>query len=350
MVPQKKHKATVSERELSEVDIVIVDAFSLLFRAFHSFPISLTTPDGQLTNAVYGFTRLLLDMLKRTKPEYLIVATDMGRPTFRHQAYTQYKANREEAPHELTSQIGMMKEIVAALNIPMLGVEGYEADDVIGTLSHRIDTEHSDLVAGIFTGDRDAFQLIRRNIYVLMPDRLNKGDILVIDAESVIERLSVSPEQVVDYKALCGDASDNIPGVRGIGPKSAAQLLAKFGTLERLYGAIALAGGGDAEAVLPGLSETERGALLLEARALSAGTLKKLSESIEDAWTSQKLARIDQDVPFEFELEQARLCDYDKATAIALFDRLGFSSLKKSLPNDSFERQVEDAIQTSLFG
>lgn len=340
----------MSEKLPSELDVVIVDAFSLLFRAFHSFPMSLTSPDGQLTNAVYGFTRLLLDMLKRVKPEYLVVATDMAAPTFRHQAYTQYKANREEAPHELTSQIGMMKEIVAALNIPMLGVAGYEADDVIGTLAARLDSENPELVVGIFTGDRDSFQLIRRNIYVLMPDRLNKGDMLVIDTEAVITKLQVRPDQVVDYKALCGDASDNIPGVRGIGPKSAAMLLAKFSTLERLYGAIAVAGGSDAEAVLPGISQEEREDLVQKAQALSPATVKKLSESIEDAWTSQKLARIDQDVPVEFRLNDARLCDYDKNTAHALFDRLGFASLKKALPSDTFERQVEDAIQTSLFG
>lgn len=345
----KKRRAIVSEVEVTDIDVVIVDAFSLLFRAFHAFPLSLTTPDGQLTNAVYGFTRLLLDMLKRVKPEYLVVATDMGKPTFRHQAYTQYKANREEAPHELTGQIHLMKDVLHALNIPTIGIEGYEADDVIGTLTTQLAAKHSDLLLGVMTGDRDSFQLIGGNVFVLIPDRQHHGELQLVDSEGVITRLGVRPNQIVDFKALCGDASDNIPGVRGIGPKTAASLLARFDTLERLYAALSLAADVEPGDVLRSLSESERKELRSKAESLAPATVKKLAEATDDAWTSQSLAAIDCQVPLDFALDQARLCDYNKTQAITLFDQLGFQSLKKLLPSDTFEKQVEEAVQASLF-
>ncbi len=324
-----------------KVDIVIVDAFSLLFRAFHSFPLSLTSPDGQLTNAVYGFTRLLLDLMKRVRPEYLIVATDMGKPTFRHQEFTQYKANREEAPHELTAQIGHMRAVLEALNIPTLGVEGFEADDVIGTLVTNLHKDYPEKVIGIFTGDRDAFQLVQDNVFVLLPDRANKGSVIFVDPEEVISRFGVRPDQVVDYKALCGDASDNIPGVRGIGPKTAAQLLMKFDSLGKLYSMLGLGGSN--------LSEDERAALQPALESLSPSTVKKLSEGVEDAFASQRLAKLDCCVEFPFVFADAKLSEYNKELALELFTFLGFTSLKKLLPSDSFERQVEEAVQASLF-
>lgn len=331
----------MSSSQVEKMDIVIVDAFSLLFRAFHSFPLTLTSPDGQLTNAVYGFTRLLLDLLKRVRPEYLIVATDMGKPTFRHQEYTQYKANREEAPHELTAQIGHMKAVLEALNIPTLGVEGFEADDVIGTLATKLHQEEPEKRIGIFTGDRDAFQLVQDNVFVLMPDKQNKGGLLIIDDEGVIQRFGVRPSQVIDYKALCGDASDNIPGVKGIGPKTAAQLLMKFDSLNNIYAMLGLG--------KESIPADDRERYEAQLQTLSAGVMKKLAESVEDAFASQRLARIDCSVELDFHLEQAKLCDYNKELALELFTFLGFNSLKKLLPNDTFERDVAQAVQGSLF-
>lgn len=332
-------------RQLSDIDVVIVDAFSLLFRAFHAFPLSLTSPTGELTNAVYGFTRMLLDVLKKIKPDYLVVATDKGKPTFRHQAYVEYKANREEAPHELTAQIGRMYEILQALNIPTIGIEGYEADDVIGSLARWFRENQPDLNVGIFTGDRDAFQLVGKNIFVLAPPRKRNEELSLIDESEVFVRMGVQPDQVIDYKALCGDASDNIPGVKGIGPKTAAQLLEKFGSLRRLYAGIALASGQSEAIIGVSLSDPEKAELMQLARELSPATVKKLADSQENAWLSQKLARIDTDVPLDFTLESARLSDYDKETALTVFDQLGFASLKKSLPEDI----VESGIQASLF-
>lgn len=329
---------------LAEMDLVIVDAFSLLFRAFHAFPITLTSPSGELTNAIYGFTRMLLDVLKKIEPQYLVVATDKGEPTFRHQAYVEYKANREEAPHELTQQIDRLYEVLKALNIPTIGLVGYEADDVIGTLARRLREEHPELKVGIFTGDKDAYQLVGGNIFIISPPRKRNEELQIVDEEAVITKMGVSPKQVVDFKALCGDPSDNIPGVKGVGPKSAASLLSQFDSLQRLYAALALSTGQSGEMVGLPLSDEEKQALVSKLEALSPSLVQKLADSQENAWLSQKLAQIDTDVPVDFHLESARLSDYDKATALSLFDELGFSSLKKSLPQDTFESGVQESL------
>lgn len=310
---------------IEDFDCIIIDAYSLLFRAYHSFPVTLTTPDGQFSNAVYGFTRMLLRLLEQVRPEYLLVATDMGVPTFREQSYAAYKQNREEAPQELKAQIPLMHEVLEALSIPTLGIAGYEADDIIGTLSRMLKEKNPEMLVGIFTGDRDMFQLIDDNIYVLYPSRDGSGDTTVMGHEETQAKLGVHPEQVVDYKALCGDASDNIPGVKGIGPKTAVQLLSVYKTLDGIYQA--LESGADVSATI------------------KPGILKKLNEEKEMAYLSQQIARIDTLVPVEFSLEKAKVCDYEKQVALELFDRLGFSSLKKKLPADDFE----SAIQASLF-
>lgn len=332
----------------ADIDILVVDCFSLLFRAFHSFPLTLTSPDGQLTNAIFGFTRLLLSTLKHLQPEYIVAAVDMGEPTFRHEQYVDYKANREEAPNELKEQIHFMYEVLAVLNIPTIGHVGYEADDVIGTLAVQLREQHPELDVGILTGDKDSFQLVGENIYVLRPGKKASEGLDLVDTEKVIDVMGVAPEQVIDFKALCGDASDNIPGVKGIGPKTAQQLLHAFGTLQRLYMGVALAAGQQETLVSMGMilpSEEEQGELKQLTAQISPRILLKLAESQDSAWLSQKLARIDTQVPLQFELEQARLSSYDKDQAIEFFNTLGFRSLIRDLPADQFE----SAIQASLF-
>jgi len=309
---------------IEEFDIIIVDAYSLLFRAFHSFPLSLTTPQGEFSNAVYGFTRMLLHLLEQVRPEYLVVATDMGVATFREQSYAQYKQNRSETPQELKSQIPLMKDVLEGLSVPTLGIDGFEADDIIGTVATKVAQDFPDMKVGIFTGDRDMFQLIDGHVYVLYPSRDGSGEDRIIGRDETVEKLGVTPEQVVDYKALCGDASDNIPGVKGIGPKTAVQLLTTFGTLEALYAAIE--------------SNDEK------VSQIKPATLKKLQENKDMAFLSQQIARIDVAVPVEFALERARLCSYDKQVALELFDRLGFTSLKKKLPPDDLELQIQQTL------
>ncbi len=335
---------------IEDVDVVILDAYSLLFRAYHSFPLSLTSPSGEITNAVYGFTRMLLRVLEIIRPKYLVTATDMGEPTFRHTAYEQYKANREEADIELKLQFPMMHEVLRVLNIPTFGVNGFEADDVIGTLSEKLSHENAQLEVAIFTSDRDIFQLVHDNVFVLWPERDGSGDLSLIGQTEVVEKMQVFPDQIVDYKALCGDASDNIPGIRGIGPKTAAHLLQVFGNLHDLYLALEQSGKGgpiqQEHRKVSVVSESAMAKAIEEIQKLRPHVVQKLVEGQANAWLSQSLARIDTNVTVDFSLQAAELCDYDKAQALQLFTDYGFESLKKKLPKDEFE----SAVQASLFG
>lgn len=333
---------------LEDFDLIIVDAFSLLFRAYYSFPATLTSPGGKQTNAVYGFGRMLLTLLRHTNPRYLITATDMEGDTFRHQAYEQYKANREEPDIELKEQIPLMFELLDALNIPTLGLVGFEADDVIGTLSKQV-AKHADLLVGIFTSDKDMLQLVNGQVFVLWPERKGNGQISVLGQAEVVEKLGVRAEQVIDYKALCGDSSDNIPGIAGIGPKTAQQILAHFNSLLELYQALEIVKN---QTFIP--DEIRRNDPTPEQQAawtnalaqLRSSVIKKLTEQATNAWLSQSLARIDTQIDVQLDLDQAKLSAYDKDQATQFFDKLGFQSLKKHLPQDDFEAQV----QASLFG
>lgn len=344
------NRAIADTPVLEDLDIIILDAYSLLFRAYHSFPLSLTSPSGQITNAVYGFTRMLLRVLELIQPEYLVTATDMGEPTFRHKAYELYKANREEADIELKLQFPIMHEILQVLGIPTIGIEGFEADDVIGTISEKLARENPDLQVGIFTSDKDTYQLIHDNIFVMSPERNGNGDLKIVGQTEAFEKLQVHTDQVIDYKALCGDQSDNIPGVRGIGPKTASTLLLKFGTLSNLYAALCLVGEiecSDREKMtLADLSDKDQVELKDWAQELRPAVIAKLIENRDLAWLSQDLAKIDTNVSIDFTLEKARLCAYDKHQALQLFTDYGFESLKLKLPPDEFENQV----QASLFG
>jgi DNA polymerase-1 len=307
-------------------DLIVFDCYSVLFRAFHAFPETLTSSTGEATNGVYGFTKMVLDVLAEIRPEYVIATVDMGKPTFRHEAFVEYKANRDEAPASLKDQIPFMHEVLAALAIPTLGVEGYEADDVIGTIVTQFAQQNPDVSIGIFTGDKDAYQLVTEQVSVLRPGRKPKESWRVVDREGVIDGLGVTPEQVPDYKALCGDASDNIPGVRGIGPKTAQKLLAAAQTLENLYTVLE-----DTSKPFPW--------------DISSAIQQKLLDGKRDAFMSQQLATIDRNVPISCTLEQAKLSDYDKAEAHAVFEKFAFRSLIKRLPADDFEQ----GVQSSLF-
>lgn len=305
--------------------LVLIDGHALVFRAYHAFP-PLTTPQGELVNAVYGFTRILLKVIKDLHPEYIAVTFDMGKPTFRHTAFAGYKAQRKEAPSDLLSQLGRVREVVGALNIPIFGVEGYEADDLIGTIA----TQHGNksLKVVIVTGDRDAFQLVKDGVVtVYMPAR-GREDAREYAEEDVAEKMGISPAQVIDFKALSGDASDNIPGVSGVGPKTAILLLKAFGSLEGVYGAL-----GKAEK----LTETQRG-------VLKESLVKKLADGYESALLSQKLATIDCAAPITFVLEDCVVSGYDKKKTVDLFEKLGFKSLVGMLPDDAFEKGVQDAL------
>ncbi|MFN7162368.1 MAG: 5'-3' exonuclease H3TH domain-containing protein, partial [Fimbriimonadales bacterium] len=210
--------------------LVIIDGHSLLYRGFYATR-PLTTSDGRPTNAVYAFTNMLLSMLEQFQPDAIVAAFDAPAPTFRHEAFTAYKAHRRETPDEFRPQVEMTRRLLEAMGVPTLSEEGFEADDLVGALA-RYAVQHG-YDALIFTGDRDQLQLINEHVRVFAPIR-GVSELQVFDADAVRQKYGLNPAQIVDFKALCGDPSDNIPGVPGVGEKTAVKLLQQFGSVENL--------------------------------------------------------------------------------------------------------------------
>ena len=287
---------------MSNPTLVLIDGHSLAFRAFHAIPLSLTSPSGELTNAVFGFTSMLLNVLREQEPEYVIVAFDVGK-TFRHEMYDAYKGHRERMPDELRDQVERIKEVVNTLNIPVFTAEGYEADDVLATLARQAADQGVNSL--IVTGDRDILQVVDEHIRVLTSGR-QFSDTIIYDPAAVEAKYGLRPDQLVDLKALVGDKSDNIPGVRGIGEKGATDLLQKYGTLDAVYEHL--------DEVKPD-------------RARNA-----LTEGRESAELSHRLGQITTAVPVQLDLAACRTRDYDRARVVALFQDLAFRSLVEKLP------------------
>ncbi len=283
---------------------LIVDALALLHRAFHAVP-PLQTKDGRVVNAVYGFVSILLKAIKDTHPEYVAVAFDRKEPTFRHKAFEAYKAQREKKPDDLYEQIPIVEDLLKVLKIPTLSKSGYEADDIIATLCDKTKS-CKNLTRVILTGDKDTFQLIDDTTFVLTPGKGIK-DTLMYDPAAVTARFSLTPEQMIDYKALRGDPSDNIPGVRGIGEVGAAKLLGEFGTLENLYKQIE--------------NETP------QVEKIPKKQKENLVEFKKDALKAKELVALVHDVPVEFDLEAAHLVEPDHLALIAALAELDFKSL-----------------------
>lgn len=310
---------------------LLIDAHALIYRAFHAFP-ALTTPKGQLVNAVYGFTRHILVAIRDYQPDYIAVCFDHKGKTFRHADFVEYKAQRAPMPDELKQQIPLTKQVVETLNIPLFSVEGYEADDLIGTLARQIE-EHSEtqnVMTVIVTGDRDAFQLVDDNTHVWLPGRGKGQEDTEYNSAAVKTRMGVLPSQIIDLKALMGDASDNIPGVTGVGEKTATKLITEFETLEKVYAAVKMV----TEGTMPDASSA------LAKKSL----LDKLVTGKDSAFLSQKLATIDRYTPVQLEPENCRVYKYDKEAAQKLFEELGFKSLLKLLPADEFELDIQGAL------
>ena len=209
---------------------LIVDGNSLIHRAFHALPL-LNTSSGVYTNAVQGFFSMLFKVMQEEKPRFCAVAFDEHGPTFRHAVYAEYKAGRSETPAELRPQFGLIRELLAALHIGVYSLEGYEADDLIGTIAKKADAEG--YRALLLTGDRDALQLVDNNINLLFPKK-GFSETMLFTPMTVKEEYGITPEQVTDWKGLMGDSSDNIPGIPGVGEKTAVKLLAQFGTMEKV--------------------------------------------------------------------------------------------------------------------
>jgi len=213
--------------------LIIIDGNALIHRSFHALPPTLRTKNGVLVNAVYGFTSFLLKALNEFKPEFVVLTLDKAGPTFRHKKYQEYKATRVKAAAELYEQIPLVKRVAKAFTIPIFEKSGYEADDLIGTICQKTKNRKT-LEKIIITGDMDALQLVNKKTKVYTMSRGLAASILY-DETKVKERYNLSPQQIIDYKALRGDPSDNIPGVKGVGEKMATELLVKFQNLDNIY-------------------------------------------------------------------------------------------------------------------
>ncbi len=301
--------------------IVLIDGNALIHRAYHALP-PLTSKNGELVNAVYGFTLTLFSVLEKFHPEYIAVSFDLSGPTFRHEKSAEYKATRVKAPDELYAQIPRVKEVARAFNIPIYELSGFEADDCIGTLARQAEKENVRVV--IVTGDSDELQLVTPLVNVFM---LRKGikDIVLYDEEEVMKKYGFTAKQIPDYKGLAGDASDNIPGVSGIGAKTATDLLQQFGTLENIYNHLA---------------------------EVKESVRKKLESDRESAFLSKELGKIDVNAPLSLDLSLCITKDFDRTKAIRLFQELGFSSLIKKISegtkNDDRQEQEEKKTRQKI--
>ena len=293
--------------------LILIDSNAIIHRAYHALP-PLTTKKGELVNAVYGFVSVLLNVLNRFKPDYIAATFDLKEPTFRHKEFKDYKATRVKAPDDLYEQIPRVKEIVSAFNIPILEKEGYEADDLIATFARRTEKLHPDVEVVVVTGDLDTLQLVNNKVKVFA---LRKGmsDSVLYGKKEIFERYGLTPEQMVDYKGLRGDPSDNLPGVRGVGEKTATELLKKYKTIEGAY---------------KNLSE------------IKEGLRKKLEKDKLQAFFSKKLARLVENVPIKFGLDEARAEDFSRVKVINLMRELEFFSLLRRLPGyEDYEKDSE---------
>ena len=282
--------------------LVLIDGNSIMNRAFYGIMGSkaLTTKDGKYTNAIYGFLAILFKLLEDEKPEYIAVSFDLKAPTARHKMYEGYKANRKGMPNELAEQMPIIKEVLKAMNIDIVEMEGYEGDDIIGTLSRY--GEEKGLEVIILSGDRDTFQLATDNVKIHIPrTKAGKTETEIFDRNKVKEVYGIEPKQLIEVKGLQGDTSDNIPGVPGIGEKTALSLIQKYETIDNLY------------------KKLETGETDLKGKQK-----EKIEENKELAYLSRTLGEINTKVPIEDTLEELKTEEWDKQKVLEIFKELNF--------------------------
>ncbi|MFZ1029167.1 MAG: DNA polymerase I [Limnoraphis robusta] len=305
--------------------LILVDGHSLAFRAYYAFAKSRTgglrTQTGIPTSVSFGFLNSLLNTIKTYKPQYLAIAFDRGEPTFRHEADATYKANRSETPEDFIEDIHHLQEVLEGLNVPIVTAAGYEADDVIGTLAKQ------GLEAGYFvkilSGDQDLFQLIdgdeKISVLHLSPGKGNQTT--EFRAENVVEKLKIKPSQLIDYKALCGDKSDNIPGVRGIGEKTAVQLLSEYPSLDEIYASL---------------------------DKIKGATRQKLEDGKEAAYHSQRMAKIVQDVPLKISIADCNFTRLDFSKIIPKLKELEFWSFVEQVENEQLFEEIASETEEKI--
>lgn len=310
--------------------LVILDGHAILHRAFHAIP-PLTTENGVLINAVFGFTSMLLRVMSDLKPTHLAVVFDRPRPTFRKKLFEGYQKKRPKMDETLIPQIEIVHKVVSALGLSIFELDGFEADDLIGTIAVNV----KEIPVTVVTGDRDLLQLVNSHTSVYMPVK-GISDSKLFGEKEVEEKYQIKPSQVIDYKAIVGDQSDNYPGVAGVGPKTASTLLTKYHTLDGIYSH---------------LSEIS-----------PEGLRKKLETGKASAFLGRQLAAIKTDVPLDFTLEKCKIPQLDTLPVRELFEELQFKSLiprlnlnsdfsnrKQVMPEAKSRPEKEENGQISLF-
>ncbi|HET6745361.1 MAG TPA: 5'-3' exonuclease H3TH domain-containing protein, partial [Candidatus Limnocylindria bacterium] len=305
--------------------LMLIDGPSLVYRGYFALP-PLTMSDGTLVNAVFGFLQIVLRGMQDLKPDFAMLSFDVGKPQFRFDAYPEYKAGRPSMPDDLRTQFPIVREIAAMMNIPIRELQGYEADDVIGSLVQH--ARRAGVDTYIVSGDLDGLQLVNDHVR-LLTTRMGVAATVIYDEAKVMERYGLRPDQMLDYKALKGDTSDNIPGVPGVGEKTAIQLLQQFGSLDAIY---------------EGLDQVK-------------GKLReRLAEHRESAFMSREVGRIVTDLPVELNLDEGRTGRYDRRAVAQRFRELEFRSLIDRLPPSSIaptgygpaEQETGSGLQLSL--
>jgi DNA polymerase-1 len=290
-----------------EKRLIIIDSNALLHRAFHALP-PLAMKNGQETGAVYGYLLTLFKAIKDLNPNYVVATFDTKAKTFRHETFLDYKSQRPLTPSGIVSQIPIAKEVLEAFSIPAYFKDGFEADDLIATISKLALSQNNNLEIFILTGDMDSLQLVNEKVKVYT---LGKGikDTVIYDINKVIERFGVKPEQMNDFKALTGDPSDNVPGVHGIGKKTAAEIIQKYGTIKNLYDELST----DTAVLKPKVKEA-------------------LKQNKDSAFMSRELVEMKKDVDINFSLESCAFRNFNKAKVEKKLYDLEFNSLVNRLP------------------
>ena len=298
---------------------LIIDGYSLAFRAFYALPL-MSNAKGIYTNAVYGFATMVQKAMETIQPDYALVAFDRAEPTFRHQEYEAYKGTRQKAPTELLDQFSLIHDLLDAMNFPWLEIPGFEADDIMGSLGKRFAEEN--IEAYLLTGDRDAYQLVAPKVRVLYTSRKGMSDLQITDEKWIKEQYALTPKQLIDVKALMGDASDNIPGVPGIGEKTALKLIKEFGSLSNL---------------LEHLPEVE-----------PKRARENLAEYKDQANLSYRLAKIITDVPMEEPLSHWQTRELTVANLREFYRNYGMKSLLEKLPAEDLSfTPLKEAVQSA---
>ncbi|RKY85501.1 DNA polymerase I, partial [candidate division KSB1 bacterium] len=301
---------------MSRKRLFLVDGTALAYRSYFAFIGNpLINSKGENTSAIFGFTNSILKIIRDESPDYIGIVFDTGKPTFRHKKYPEYKATREKMPDEMKDQLPKIKEIIDAFNIPVIEVDGFEADDVMGTLAFKALKENLDVY--LVTGDKDFMQLLKPGVFIYNVKKGGK-ELEILDKKGVINKIGIPPERIIDLLALMGDKSDNVPGIPGIGEKTAIKLLKEFGTLDNI---------------------------LNNKNNIKHKSLKeKIDKNESLAVLSKELVTIDTNVPVSFEPEKLKKGEYNRTKLVQLFKDFEFTSLMDEIPEENIESEVKYTI------